>query len=295
MGYKRRPPGKRRTKEYQRPDRRMSGQFFSKARRAGNAQQKQKTMIGKQPQSFRIPELPGASKEHENPQKTAFQVFQRKDCHTGQNGNCGIHVPPDCRQTGKIFQQKPFFQNQKNTKIHAPDQKIPSFPMPDSGQRPDDQDIAKLDIPPSSVTSQRNVNVLPKPLSQRYMPSSPKFRDAFRTIRIVKIFLQMKSHHLSHADGHVGVAGEIKIKLQRICHASDPGSQCTHLTGRQAFCRLPQSPIWFASNTFFPSPTQNLPIPLYPSSAFRVRCSSSCATSLYFTMGPAISWGNMAT
>ena len=50
-----------------------------------------------------------------------------------------------------------------------------------------------------------------------------------------------------------------------------------------------------ASRTFLARPTQNRRAPTAKFSDEWTRRTSSAATVLYWTMGPAISWGNMVT
>ena len=50
-----------------------------------------------------------------------------------------------------------------------------------------------------------------------------------------------------------------------------------------------------ASSTFLARPTQNRRAPKAKSSQVLTRWSSAAATVLYFTMGPAMSWGNIVT
>ena len=54
-------------------------------------------------------------------------------------------------------------------------------------------------------------------------------------------------------------------------------------------------PIWFASSSFLPRPIMNTPTPEANFSRLSRRQLSCSATSLYLTMGPAMSWGNMDT
>lgn len=69
------------------------------------------------------------------------------------------------------------------------------------------------------------------------MPPAPEVGHRYRGIGVIEILLVFKPHHESHADGHVRIAGEVKINLQRIRQHSDPragGTEHGNLRGKQA-------------------------------------------------------------
>ena len=55
------------------------------------------------------------------------------------------------------------------------------------------------------------------------MPPPPEIRNAFRTVGIVKIGPEFKAQHFPKADGHIGIAAEIKINLKSIGQHAKPG------------------------------------------------------------------------
>ena len=57
------------------------------------------------------------------------------------------------------------------------------------------------------------------------MPSSPEFSNTFGNIRVIKVFNKFKSEHFSKPNGHIGITGKIKVKLQGKGQDSHPGSQ----------------------------------------------------------------------
>ena len=62
------------------------------------------------------------------------------------------------------------------------------------------------------------------------MPPAPEFGGAFRYVRIVEVFLIGKAKDPAHADRHVGVAGKVKIELERIEHGDIPRAEHGHPT-----------------------------------------------------------------
>ena len=55
------------------------------------------------------------------------------------------------------------------------------------------------------------------------------------------------------------------------------------------------APMLLAISTFRPSPRMKMSIPSWTPSRVMTRLFSSLFTSVYRTMGPAISWGNSTT
>ena len=45
------------------------------------------------------------------------------------------------------------------------------------------------------------------------MPSAPEFTDTLRHIRIIEIFREMETEHLTQTDRHIRITGKIKIDL----------------------------------------------------------------------------------
>ena len=116
------------------------------------------------------------------------------------------------------------FHHKDHAVIYAPCDKVPCRPVPHSGQCPDNHQVKYISRNRTSIAAERNIYILSKPRSKRNMPPSPKFRCAFRYIRMVKIFLKFKSEHFSEADRHIRISAEVKIYLERIRKYADPCS-----------------------------------------------------------------------
>ena len=54
------------------------------------------------------------------------------------------------------------------------------------------------------------------------MPPPPELRDRQGNIRVVEVFEEVEAEHLAEADGHVAVAGEVEIDLQRVGDGGQP-------------------------------------------------------------------------
>ena len=88
------------------------------------------------------------------------------------------------------------------------------------------------------------------------MPASPEIGQGPAAIGITEIFRQMEAKHPAEADRHIGISGEIEIKLQRIGDRSHPqtgdrggvqvpvcagyGSECSELVRKNDFFAKPR-------------------------------------------------------
>ena len=97
--------------------------------------------------------------------------------------------------------------------------------MPEAREHPDDQDVEKL--PPFSlpIASQGNVYIVPEPGAQGHMPSPPEFGDAAGNVGVVEVFREGEAEKLSKTNGHVAVAGEVKIDVQGVADGIEPGEE----------------------------------------------------------------------
>ena len=85
------------------------------------------------------------------------------------------------------------------------------------------------------------------------MPPPPELRHGGGGIGVVEVFREVKAQHLPHADGHVGIAGEVEVDLKAEGRDAQPAAdgrqrpgrlrrqlrvpQCTDAVGQQHFFR----------------------------------------------------------
>ena len=77
--------------------------------------------------------------------------------------------------------------------------------------------------------------------------------------RIEKVFLQRKAEHPSHADGHIAVAGKIKIDLQTVADPAQPGEAGVRERGRED--RVGCDGGCVGQQQLFPEPHEKAPDP----------------------------------
>ena len=114
------------------------------------------------------------------------------------------------------FAEEQPLQTQETEVKQSPCHKVQAGAMPEAGEGPDDQ---KIQIHPArslAVAAERNIDILPEPGGKGDMPPLPEFTDGTRGVGIIEIFLEGEAEHAAETDGHIGVAGKIKVDLERI-------------------------------------------------------------------------------
>ena len=81
-----------------------------------------------------------------------------------------------------------------------------------------------------AAATQRDIDVIPKPCSKRYMPTPPEFRYVPAEIRYVEIAHQSDTEQLSRAYGYIRVAREVAVNLYGEQHGCE--KKCTARVGR---------------------------------------------------------------
>ena len=126
---------------------------------------------------------------------------------------------------GLAFRQKIFLRNNEETKDQPPHNIIQCAAMPEACHCPDNQKVADGSCRPFSAASERNVNVVPEPLSQRCMPAAVEFANASCRIRMREVFHKRKAEHHSDPGRHQRIAPEIIEQLEGIPVRSQPGER----------------------------------------------------------------------
>ena len=76
-----------------------------------------------------------------------------------------------------------------------PDHIAPACPMPETTGEKSHKQIKIPSYPPAPVPSQRNIDIIPEPGTQRYMPPVPEVGNAHCKVRRVEIFHEIKPHN----------------------------------------------------------------------------------------------------
>ena len=85
------------------------------------------------------------------------------------------------------------------------------------------------------------------------MPPPPELGKALGDIGEVEVLGEVKAHHLAQADGHLGIAGKVKVNLEGIGRRSHPGQGRGDTAKAQGFGNLgPQRADVVGNQHLFP-------------------------------------------
>lgn len=129
----------------------------------------------------------------------------------------------DVRERAELVRELcELFDEQQHEVPKPPEEERPVRAVPDARERPNDEEVPDPARARHAVASERDVDVVAEPRAKRDVPAPPELRRAPRNIRIVEVLREAEAEHLSEADGHVGVAREIEINLERVGKRAEP-------------------------------------------------------------------------
>ena len=126
------------------------------------------------------------------------------------------------RQLVQRLEQEQLFDKQDHEVIQAPHDEVPASSVPEAGERPDDQQVQRLTGKAAAVAAERNVEIFLEPCAQRDMPPAPEVGYGHRLIRIAEVFGEFEAEHPAETDGHVRIAGKVKVYLEGIRYRARP-------------------------------------------------------------------------
>src|SRR5215472_13615160 len=108
---------------------------------------------------------------------------------------------------------------------NAPEHERPARAMPEPAQQEHDHEVEITAQPAAPVAAEWNVEVVAEPVGERDVPAAPEFTHRFRDVWIVEVLEDAKPEHAHQPDGHVGIAREVEIDLQRVAGKPEPGKR----------------------------------------------------------------------
>lgn len=98
--------------------------------------------------------------------------------------------------------------------------------MPDARESPYDHHVENEAWGRGTIAAEGDIDVIAKETTKRHMPTSPKFRGAFRRVGIIEVSRIIESHHLAETDCHVRIAREVEVDLEGVgCHAREAADE----------------------------------------------------------------------
>lgn len=96
----------------------------------------------------------------------------------------------------------------------SPDDKGPVGSMPEAGDQKDDKNIADGFGFGHPTSTQRDIDVIPKPSGKGNVPSAPELSNISREIGSPKIGHEVKAKKFGCTDGDIRIAGKVSINLK---------------------------------------------------------------------------------
>ncbi len=96
----------------------------------------------------------------------------------------------------------------------APNHKRPRGAVPQPAQQHGDHEIAIGEDLPSAVAAQCDVEIVPQPGGERYVPRAPEVGDVAGEIGLAEVLHYLDSQQAARAAGDGRVPGEVTIDLQ---------------------------------------------------------------------------------
>ncbi len=75
----------------------------------------------------------------------------------------------------------------------------------------------------AAVAAQRDIEVVAQPERERHVPAPPEVARRRGLVRAVEVLRQLDAEEPAEADGHVGVAAEVEVDLERVAEQAEPG------------------------------------------------------------------------
>ena len=150
-----------------------------------------------------------------------FVIEEHPADQNQQEGHGDIH---HSRQFLLQIPQEELFCQKQCSVVHAPCDEIPGSTVPETGEEPNDQNIADVFGGADPVAAQRNIHIIPEEGAKRNVPAAPELGDAFGNVGIIEILEEVETKHPAHADGHIRIAAEVEVDLESIGNGDEPAA-----------------------------------------------------------------------
>ncbi len=104
-----------------------------------------------------------------------------------------------------------------------PEDEGPAGPVPEAAEQKHHRLVQALPGRAPPAAPQGDVQVVPEPGGQRDVPPAPELGDGGGDVGVLEVLRRVKAQHLSQADGHVAVPGEVEVDLNGVGGGPQPG------------------------------------------------------------------------
>ena len=135
----------------------------------------------------------------------------------------GVDMSREAAQGLLRFHGQGAFQGGEKPVPRAPEDEGPAGPVPQAAEQEDHGLIEALPGRAPPPASQGDVQVIPEPEGEGQVPPPPELGDGGGNVGVIEVLRGLKAEQRPQADGHVAVAGEVKVNLQGVGNRPQPG------------------------------------------------------------------------
>lgn len=136
-----------------------------------------------------------------------------------------LHAISTLRST--LHTPRQFIETHQRAVIGSPDDKSPVGTVPQATHHKHHHRVPIHFGLRATTSTQRNVDVVAKPIHQRHVPPAPKITHIRSKIRSAEVLGDAESHHAPDANRHFRIAAEIGVDLERIKYRREDNRHTT--------------------------------------------------------------------
>ena len=126
------------------------------------------------------------------------------------------------------FLQSHAFEHEPDAVVGTPHHEVPACAMPEAGEEEHQPEVEVHAVFRATVAAERDIEVVAHESTQRDVPTTPELGDARRVIWVVEVLREVEAHDAAETDGHVGIGGEVEVKMHGVGNYRDPGGAGAH-------------------------------------------------------------------
>src|SRR5204863_6020339 len=109
--------------------------------------------------------------------------------------------------------------DQKHAVHRAPEHEVPARAVPEAAENHRDHQIADA---VAAIAAEWDVKIVAEPRREADVPAMPELARILRGVRMIEVERDLEAEEACECAGHVGVAGEVAVDLNRERDRRDP-------------------------------------------------------------------------
>src|SRR5215831_5845982 len=161
------------------------------------------------------------------------QAFGAEEYPADHHGKHGVGV---ARGRPESLQPAPgahALEHEEAAVIEPPGHEGPGGAVPEAAEEEDDPEVEEGADGAAPIAAERHVDIVAKPRRKRDVPAAPELREGSGHVRVVEVLGKPEAEEEGEADGHIRVAREVEVDLERVADDAQPGQPHRELRGGQ--------------------------------------------------------------